>query len=81
MVALDSGSYDPTTIRKAVTLTGPAGVYVGITAQTVGSNAIEVFAASTDTVVLRGLTLTGGGGYTGIYTTSVGSLHVEDCIN
>ena len=80
VVALDSGGYGPTTISKAVTLTSPLGVYAAITALTAGSSAITVSAASTDTVVLRGLTLTGLGGQTGINVTSVGNLHVEGCV-
>jgi hypothetical protein len=80
VVALDSGGYGATTISKAVTLTGPTGVYVAISALTGGSSAITVAAASTDTVVLRGLTLTGLGGETGIYVASVGNLHVEGCV-
>ena len=80
VVALDSGGYGLTTISKAVTLTGPTGVYAAITALTAGSSAITVSAASTDTVVLRGLTLTGLGGQTGINVTSVGNLHVEGCV-
>ena len=80
VVALDSGGYGLTTISKAVTLTGPTGVYVAITALTAGSSAITVSAANTDTVVLRGLTLTGLGGQTGINVTSVGNLHVEGCV-
>jgi hypothetical protein len=61
-------------------VTGPTGVYVAITALTAGSSAITVSAASTDTVVLRGLTLTGLGGQNGIYVGSVGNLHVEGCV-
>ena len=80
VVALDSGGYGPTTISKAVTLTSPLGVYAAITALTAGSSAITVSAASTDTVVLRGLTLTGLGGANGINVTSVGNLHVEGCV-
>ena len=80
VVALDSGGYGATTISKAVTLTSPLGVYAAITALTAGSSAITVSAASTDTVVLRGLTLTGLGGQTGINVTSVGNLHVEGCV-
>jgi hypothetical protein len=80
VVALDSGGYGATTINKAVTLTGPTGVYVAISALTAGSDAITVSAAISDTVVLRGLTLTGLGGQTGINVTSVGSLHVEGCV-
>ena len=80
VVVLDSGGYGATTISKAVTLTSPSGVYAAITALTAGSSAITVSAASTDTVVLRGLTLTGLGGQTGINVTSVGTLHVEGCV-
>jgi hypothetical protein len=80
VVALDSGGYGPTTISKSVTLTSPAGVYAAVTALAAGSNAILVNATSTDTVVLRGLTLTGLGGQIGINATSVGNLHIEGCI-
>jgi hypothetical protein len=79
VVALDSGGYGPTTISKAVTLTGPTGVYVAMTALTAGSSAITV-SAGAGTVVLRGLTLTGLGGENGINVTSVGKLHVEGCV-
>ncbi len=84
VVALTSGGYGPVTITKSVTLTAPTGVYVAITAQF--GSAITVSAASPtvscdgDTVVLRGLTLTGLGGTTGINVTSVGKLHVEGCV-
>jgi len=80
VVALDSGGYGPVVISKAVTLTGPPGVYVAISAVTAGSSAITVSAGSADTVVLRGLTLTGLGGQEGINITSVGNLHVEGCV-
>ncbi len=84
VVALDSGGYGQVTINKSVTLTAPTGVYVAVTAQAAGSNAIEVNAAGGfqggDTVVLRGLTLTGLGGSNGILVTSVGTLHVEGCV-
>jgi hypothetical protein len=80
VVALDSGGYGATTINKAVTLTSPLGVYAAISALTSGSTAIAVSAAGTDTVVLRGLTLTGLGGQFGINVSSVGHLHVEGCV-
>ena len=80
VVVLDSGGYGAVTISKAVALTSPSGVYAAVTALTAGSSAIIVSAASTDTVVLRGLTLTGLGGQEGINVTSVGNLHVEGCV-
>ena len=83
VVALDSGGYGATTISKAVTLTSPLGVYAAITALTAGTSAITVSATAGfagDTVVLRGLTLTGLGGLHGINVTSVRNLHVEGCV-
>jgi hypothetical protein len=78
VVALDSGGYGPVTISKAVTLTGSAGVYAGITAAS--GNAINVTAGSTDTVVLRGLTLAGAGATNGVNATAFGVLHIEGCV-
>jgi hypothetical protein len=80
VVALDSGGYGPTTISKAVTLSSPLGVYAAVTALVASTDAITVNAGSSDTVVLRGLTLTGLGGQYGIHVTSVGTLHVEGCV-
>jgi hypothetical protein len=80
VVALDSGGYGQVAIAKSVALISPAGVYAAITAITSGTNGINVAAGSTDTVILRGLTLTGLGGQTGIQVSSVGKLHVEGCV-
>lgn len=80
VVALDSGGYGTVTISKSVSLTSPLGVYAAITALTAGSSALTVSASSTDTVVLRGLTLTGLGGANGINVTSIGNLHVEGSV-
>ena len=80
VVALNSGGYGLTTISKAVTLTSPSGVYAAITALTAFTSAITVSAGSTDTVVIRGLTLKGLGGFHGINVTAVGNLHVEGCV-
>src|SRR5215216_6654318 len=48
VVALDSGGYGPVSIAKAVTLTGPTGGYVAITALNPGTAAVAVGAAGTD---------------------------------
>jgi hypothetical protein len=80
VVALDTGGYGPVTVTKSVALVAPTGIYASIRAQAAGSSAITVSAAGTDTVVLRGLTLVGVGGQTGINVTSVASLHVEGCV-
>ena len=77
---LDSAGYEPLTINKALTITGPAGVEAGIAVPS-GGTAITISAGPTDAVVLRGLTLTGGGvGYNGIVFNSGGSLTIDNCI-
>lgn len=68
VVAIDSGGYGAVTITKSVQLVAPVGVYAAISATT--GNAITVGAGSSDTVVLRGLTLNGlGTGINGIDST------------
>lgn len=59
IVALESGSYDPTTITKAITLTAAPGADVAIRATS--GNAVTITAGIGDTVVLRGLRLIGPG--------------------
>jgi hypothetical protein len=80
VIVLDSGGYGPVTITKALTLTAPAGVYASIIADTAGTNAVTVAAGVADTVVLRGLTLTGLGGDNGVLITQAGTVHVENCV-
>src|SRR5438477_9591417 len=64
VVVLDSGGYGPVTISQAVSLVAPPGVYAGIS---VFSGAgITVNAGPSDVVTIRGLTLNGLGGNTGI---------------
>jgi len=78
VVVLDSGDYEPFTIGQSVTVQAPAGVYAGITAAS--GYAVTVRPASTGVVVLRGLTLKGLGGLTGIWFSAGAALHVEDCV-
>jgi len=59
IVALESGTYEPTTIGKAITLAAAPGADVGIHATT--GNAVTITANSGDVVVLRGLRLSGPG--------------------
>jgi hypothetical protein len=59
IVALESGTYEPATISKAITLAAAPGADVGIHVST--GNAVTVTASSGDVVVLRGLRLTGPG--------------------
>ncbi len=84
IIALTSGGYGPVEITKAIQITAPTGVYVAITAQPGtaigGTDAIRISAGSSDVVVLRGLTLNSLGVASGINVTSVGTLHVENCV-
>jgi len=75
--AIDPGGFGAVTITKSIVIDGSpflAGVFVA------GTNGINVNAASTDRVVLRGLDINGVGlGLNGIRFTGGGSLHVENC--
>jgi hypothetical protein len=77
VIALDSGGYGPVTINQSIALIAPQGVYAGITAFS-GNNAIEINAATTDTVILRGLTLNSLNANIGVNVDSVGKLIVDD---
>ena len=75
IVALDTGGYGAVVIDKSVTLAGPLGVYVGITASS--GNAIDIDAPAA-VVVLRGLQVKGLGGVNGVHSTGVSLLVIED---
>jgi hypothetical protein len=79
IVARDSGGFGQVTINKSVTING-GGNFAGIQAGS-ENNAITIQAASSDVVVLRGLTLSGlGSGSYGVRaSTSYAVLHVENC--
>jgi hypothetical protein len=76
IIALESGGYGPVTINMAVTINAPAGIVAFI--HPPSGDAITINAGSTDTVILRGLTLNGGAG-NGITVSAVGTLNVENC--
>src|SRR5215471_12490618 len=79
VTAIDSAGFGPINITKAVTITSPDGVEAGIV-PTSGGNAITIGAGTNDAVVLRGLTLNGGGvGFNGILFNSGGRLTVTNC--
>lgn len=75
VVAIDSASYGPVTITKAISLIAPRGVYAGISASS--GDAITVSADASDDVVLRNLVLHGNGAANGVVVTS-GRVSVED---
>jgi len=77
VVVLDSGSYQPFTVNKAVTVVAPPGVHAGITVPS-GDGAL-IITSPTDEVVFRGLTFNAIGGLNGIRFLA-GGLHVENCV-
>ena len=78
IIVLDSAGYGPVTIGKSVSIVAPSGVYAGVTVFT--GDGITVNAGTSDTVVLRGLTVNGQGGIEGIAITHAGTVQVEDCV-
>ena len=78
IVALDSGGFGTVTISKSVSIVGAPGVHAAITA--VSGSAITVITPSTETVVLRGLYLSGAGALKGIDFQTGGNLHIENCV-
>ena len=77
VIAIDSAGYGPITITKSVSIIGDGG-YAGI--NTSSGDGITIATAGI-TVKLRSLTFEGLSSATyGINVTSVGTLHVEDCV-
>src|SRR6516164_1160413 len=73
-------AFGPIIITKAVTITSPDGVEAGIVPTSSG-NAITIGVGTSDTVVLRGVTLDGGGvGFDGILFNAGGRLVVTNCV-
>src|SRR5262252_4661203 len=80
VTAIDSAGFGPISINKSVSITSPDGVEAGVVASA-GADAIDINAGANDAVVLRGLTLNGGGvAYNGIVFNSGGSLTVSNCV-
>ncbi|MES2934323.1 MAG: right-handed parallel beta-helix repeat-containing protein [Pseudomonadota bacterium] len=78
-ISIDSpGEFGVVTINKSITINALGAL--GSIVVPSGANGITVAAAPTDIVILRGLTINGGGvGANGISFTSGGRLHVENC--
>ena len=75
---LDPGGFGAVTITKSITIDGGAGV-AGVLVS--GTNAINVAAGSSDTVVLRNLSFEGiGTGINAIRITGAGDVHVQHCV-
>src|ERR1700733_9547982 len=77
VVALDSASYAPITITKAVTVEAPAGAAITVTS----GDGIDINAGVTDVVILRGLTVNNqGSSGNGIVFNTGATVHIEKCI-
>jgi nitrous oxidase accessory protein NosD len=81
VVVLDSGDYAPFTVNKSVTVEAAPGVSA-LVVTTSGEGITVTTAATTDKVILRGLTVTGQTGTTtGIHVTAqLASLRIENCV-
>jgi hypothetical protein len=76
VIVLDSAGYGSVIITQSVSIIAPAGVYAGITVFT--GDGITVNGSNIN-VVLRGLTINGQGGISGIGALLGASLTIEDC--
>src|SRR6516164_5719087 len=79
ITAIDSAGFGPVFINKAVSITSPLGIEAGIVPNAGATTAIDVSAGPNDAVVLRGLTVVGGGAPAGILFNSAASLTLENC--
>lgn len=80
VVVISSGSYQPFTVNKSVTVVAAPGEHVGISVSS-GHGAV-INAGATDSVTLRGLTFNwiGGSNNNGIEFNAGAVLHVESCV-
>jgi hypothetical protein len=77
VIVLDSGGYGQITIAQSVSILSTPGVYAGISVSS--GHGVTIATAITDTVVLRGLTISNqGSAGRGIYITGAGVVRVED---
>jgi Right handed beta helix region len=78
---LDPGGFGTITITKSITIDGSAGPHASILASSV--NGVTINALSTDTVILRNLSINGGtpsqAGLKGINILAAKDVHVEYC--
>ncbi|CAH1193066.1 Right handed beta helix region [Candidatus Nitrotoga sp. BS] len=79
VVVLDSTGFLPVTISKSVSLTAPTGVYAAISVSAAGTSGVTI-ATPGVSVVLRGLTINGLGGDSGILMTAGAKLSIENCV-
>ena len=77
VIALDSAGYGPVVISKSISLIAPPGIYAGVT---VFSGDGIVIDGPGIVVVLRGLSINGQGGQSGINLLQGARLSIESCV-
>jgi len=77
VIVLDSAGYGAVTITKSVAIIAAPGVYAGVSV--LSGDGITVNAPGA-TVVLRGLSINGQGGDTGIVVFQAARLRIEGCV-
>jgi hypothetical protein len=78
VIVQDSAGYGIVTITKSVSIIAPTGVYAGVSVMS-GQTGVAVNGAGV-IVVLRGLSINGVGGNTGIHLVQAARLRIESCI-
>jgi len=77
VIVLDSAGYGPVTIDKSISLIAPVGIHAGVTVFSGDGITID---APGNTVLLRGLSIIGQGGVTGVNVLQVARLRIENCV-
>ena len=78
IVVLDSAGYGPVSVTQPVTIAAPPGIYAGVSV--VGGTGVTVNAGAGSKVTLRGLTINGLGGTTGIAFQSGAALYLDKVV-
>ncbi len=77
ILAVSSGGYGAATLNKSVSIIAAPGIYAGLS---VFSGSGITIATAGVSIVLRGLTINGLGGTSGVSMTDGSKLSVEDCV-
>ena len=78
VVALNSAGYGVVTLTRSISLTAAPGVYAGISVSP-GTTGVMITTPGVN-VVLRGLTINGQGGASGVLMSAGSKLSIENCV-
>jgi hypothetical protein len=78
IIVQDSAGYGSVTVTKAISIISPPGIYAGVSVFG-GFDGVTVNAPGA-TVVLRGLSINGQGGSTGVHLQQAARLRIESCV-